>query len=150
MDSSSVSHCLNSHIPPLCRAHCDGMGVLELTTTCSTLCLACSAAQENTPVIFQWIDEISYLRMALQTAMTTELSGLSIDCSPSELELGCLTSGTDVLASRSIPTDPSSVWQSMGWMVLTSVILRILTFFALHYLYTGQTWAVRTRLLCEW
>lgn len=88
--------------------------------------------------------------MALYTVMTTELTGLTVQCTPDELLLGCLTSGTDVLASRSLPTDPAAVWQLLGWMVLTSLILRLLTFFALHYLYTGQPWSIRTKLLCEW
>ncbi|KAA0175925.1 hypothetical protein FNF27_02646 [Cafeteria roenbergensis] len=107
-------------------------------------------AEENTPIFLRWISQISFLKFGLEVAMVNELSGLTIECSPHELALGCLTSGNDVLLARNLPTTTDSIWERFGWLALTAVLLRLLTFFALHFLYTGQSWATRARLMCEW
>lgn len=93
---------------------------------------------------------MSFLKFGLEVAMVNELSGLTIACSPEELALGCLTDGNSVLLARNLPTTTESIWERFGWLALTAVLLRLLTFFALHFLYTGQTWATRARLMFEW
>jgi len=105
-------------------------------------------AKENTPVVFRWIPDISFLGFGQEAACAVILDGVTIECTAETTPLGCITSGTDVL--RAAGFDPKSVWANVGWMWLETAVLRFLSYFALHFLYTGQTFAQRWRAFTEW
>lgn len=108
------------------------------------------AAQENTPIVFRWIGDVSFIRFGVEGLSTLELSGLAIPCTPAEVALGCVTDGSLVLQRRGFSTDASFVWTAIGWVALQGLIFRIISVIGLHFLFTKQTFAERLRLVCEW
>ena len=83
----------------------------------------------------------------MQAATYTELSGLTFTCTPEDVAAGCSGSGDDYLAALGFAG--TDVWRLCGYLVAEAAIVRVLAFYALHFLYTGQPAGQRLRaLLC--
>lgn len=100
--------------------------------------------------MFRWIGDISYLRFGVEAAATSELTGLSVSCTPQEAALGCVTTGAQLLERNSFNTDLDYIWPAMGWIVLQGVIFRVISLGGLHFLFTKQTLGERWRAAFEW
>jgi hypothetical protein len=59
---------------------------------------------------------------------------------------GCAATGDGLLEAMGFLG--TNVWRLIGWLVLESVVLRVLAFLALHFLWTGQSMKDRLRALC--
>lgn len=94
---------------------------------------------------YRWIFDISFPAFGVQAATYTELSGLAFTCTPEDVAVGCSGSGDDYLASLGFAG--TDVWRLCGYLVAETVIIRVLAFFALHFLHTGQPASQRLRAL---
>ncbi|KAA0157279.1 hypothetical protein FNF27_05006 [Cafeteria roenbergensis] len=125
-------------------------GIVSIVLLLAMLFSGIFVAQENTPVVFRWIGDISYLRFGVEAAATSELTGLSVSCTPQEAALGCVTTGAQLLERNSFNTDLDYIWPAMGWIVLQGVIFRVISLGGLHFLFTKQTLGERWRAAFEW
>lgn len=67
------------------------------------------------------------------------------NCCTSSTRAGCAPTGDGLLEALGFLG--TNVWRLVGWMVLESVVFRILAFLALHFLWTGQSFKDRLRAL---
>lgn len=104
---------------------------------------------DNIPVVFRWIADISFLGYAVEAGAVNELSGLQIECSARDLELGCVTRGELILERMGMSTN-QNLWMNVLWMFVQIVVMRVLAYVALHFLHTGQPLSTRLRLFLEW
>jgi hypothetical protein len=98
------------------------------------------------PVVFVWIRDISFARLALSSALVNELRGLALtDGGESE---ACLPDGNALLDELGLGSASwDDAWTWCAWLFFESVVFRLLAFFALHFMYTGQSFRERWRLL---
>ena len=108
------------------------------------------AAAENTPVIFRWISDISYIRFGVEASSITELSGLTIECTEQQVAQGCLRDGTQLLRRLGYGTTANDVFTALGWIALQGLVFRVIALVGLHFCYTKQSFLERLRLACEW
>jgi len=101
-------------------------------------------------VVFRWIADISYIRFSIEAPMIAEMRGLTIACSPEELALGCVTTGTQYLQRVGYQTTEAAMWAALGWITLQGLVFRVIACFGLHFAFTGQPLSERLRLACEW
>lgn len=100
---------------------------------------------QNMHVVYKWIFDLSFTSWGVQAAVFNELHGLEVVCSEAEVAAGCTGSGDALLETLGFAgTDP---WRLCGLLLVQAVIWRVLAMFALHFMYTGQTFRERLRLL---
>ena len=89
----------------------------------------------NVPVYYAWIPAINFSTFGVKAATTNELAGLQYTCSPTDA--GCTGNGSDALASLGF--QDVDVSRMCVLLVVEAAIMRLLAFFCLHFLHTGQT-----------
>lgn len=99
----------------------------------------------DVPVWYRWLNDISFPGLGVKAAMANELRGLVFTCTPEEAAAGCAPDGEALLGALGM--GDTDVWANAGWLLLESVVFRLVAFAALHFLYTGQPARERARLL---
>lgn len=107
---------------------------------------------QNIPWFYKWLYSISFPGWAVSAAVMNELQGLQFECTPAEVALGaCIRTGDVFLQQLGFTTADTDVWQEIWklclYMAIEGILFRLLAFFALHFMYTGQPARERLRLL---
>lgn len=123
-----------------------GNGLSTLVLVLASLFNSFYVSRENTPVVYRWLFDVSFPALGVRAAAINEIDGLRYTCTADETAAGCTGRGEDLLAAAGI--DPTaSVWHMCGILFLETVIFRILSYFAMHFMYTGQSFRQRLRAL---
>lgn len=102
---------------------------------------------DNVPVAYRWIAQISFPGFGVAAAISNELQGLTLQCSAAEAAAsGCAATGDALLEALRYPD--TTVWRLCLWMIVESMVFRVLAFLCFHCLYTGQPIRARLRTLC--
>lgn len=98
------------------------------------------------PSVFTWIRDISFARFGLSAVLVNELQGLPL--TDGNETYSCLPDGNALLMELGLGTATmNDAWTWCAWMFFVSVVFRVLAFFALHFMYTGQSLRERFTLL---
>lgn len=96
---------------------------------------------------YRWIAEISFPGFGVAAGITNELRGLKLECSAADSAAGtCVATGDALL--ETLRFSETSVWRLCVYMLVESVVFRVLAFLCFHFLYTGQSFRTRLRALC--
>jgi hypothetical protein len=98
------------------------------------------------PAALRWIKDISFSRLSLSAALVNELQNIALTDGADPAS--CLPDGNALLlelglGSATVP----DIWEWCAWMLFQSAVFRVLAYFALHFMYTGQSFKERWRLL---
>ena len=99
--------------------------------------------RRNIPVYYRWLPEVSFLGYAVEGAVASDFKRHTFVCTERAVaEEGCVPlTGNQYL--RMLDFDPDSTWPMFWLLVLVTACYRVVAFFALHFLWTGQTYAER-------
>ena len=123
-----------------------GNGIATLMLT--VVALTNGQFARGLPVVFAWIKDISFARLGLSAALVNELRGLQL--SDGADPDSCLPDGNALLSELGLGSATwGDAWTWCAWMLFQSFVFRVLAFFALHFLYTGQPFRDRLRLLFQ-
>ena len=123
-----------------------GNGLATLVITFASLFNGFFINPANLHVVYRWIADVSFPAFGVRAATTNELSGLAFTCTAEEqAAAGCTGSGDDLLSSLGFAG--SDVWALCGYLLAEIAVMRVVAFFALHFLYTGQSFQQRLRAL---
>ena len=99
--------------------------------------------RRNIPVYYRWLPDVSFIGYAVEGAVASDFKRHSFTCTERAIaEEGCVPLTGDQYL-RMLDFDPDSTWPMFWLLVLVSACYRIVAFFALHFMWTGQTYAER-------
>ena len=99
--------------------------------------------RRNIPVYYRWLPEVSFMGYAVEGAVASDFKRHTFACTERAVaEEGCVPlTGNQYL--RMLDFDPDSTWPMFWLLVLVTACYRVAAFFALHFFWTGQTYAER-------
>ena len=99
--------------------------------------------RRNIPVYYRWLPEVSFMGYAVEGAVASDFKRHTFVCTERAVaEEGCVPlTGNQYL--RMLDFDPDSTWPMFWLLVLVTACYRVAAFFALHFFWTGQTYAER-------
>jgi hypothetical protein len=101
----------------------------------------------QTPRAYRWIFDISFPGWGVGAAIRNELEGLTlVDNCPPSAGPSCVPGTGDALL-QSLGLDKIDVGYACLWLFLESCVFRLLAYFAMHFMYTGQSFKDRLRAL---
>jgi ATP-binding cassette subfamily G (WHITE) protein 2 len=105
--------------------------------------------RRNIPAYYRWLPEVSFLGYAVEAAVASDFKRHDFSCTARAIrEEGCVPlTGNQVL--RSLDFDPDSTWPNFWLLVTVTCLYRLVTFFGLHFCWTGQTFKERWAKLFE-
>jgi ABC-type multidrug transport system permease subunit len=104
-------------------------------------------SSDNLVPFWRWIQAISFPAFAVRGAISVELDDLTYSCSPDEIAAGCTGTGSSILAAVGAQ---NISWRLMClYLLIEMIVFRILTFLALHFLWTELQGAFEGLLLLK-
>jgi len=97
---------------------------------------------ERIPNSLEWIADVSYMGLAVQAAIKNEFTGLEFDCNEETDEV-CFHTGDEVLQFYGF--QDVDVWRNVGAMLIQLGVWKIVTYFAVRFLYTGSSFKERLK-----
>ena len=105
--------------------------------------------RRNIPVYYRWLTEVSFLGYAVEAAVASDFKRHDFTCTARAVEEeGCVPlTGTQIL--RSLDFDPDMVWPNFWLLFGVTAAYRLVSFFGLHFFWTGQSFKERWAKLFE-
>lgn len=99
--------------------------------------------RRNIPVYYRWLSEVSFLGYAVEAAVGSDFKRHDFTCTTRAVEEeGCVPlTGTQIL--RSLDFDPDMVWPNFWLLFGVTAAYRLVSFFGLHFFWTGQSFKER-------
>jgi len=94
---------------------------------------------ERIPDNLQWLADFSFMGLAVQAALKNEFSGLEFDCD--ETDAVCFHTGDEVLQFYGF--QDVDIWRNVGLLLIQLGVWKVITYFAVRFLYTGSSFKER-------
>lgn len=111
-----------------------------LATVVLILFMVCNGffvTKDRLPVIYHWLYDISFMRLAVEAAVVNEMKPLTFTCTEAEAKLGCVPSGQAKV--EQLGFEDVTVGGAVGWLLAMMVVYRFLAYLGLRFCHTGKS-----------
>jgi len=95
---------------------------------------------ERIPDSVRWLADFSFMGLGAQAAIKNEFSGLVFECDE-ENDAVCFHTGEEVLQFYGF--QDVDIWRNVGYLLIQLGVWKIITYFAVRFLYTGSSFKER-------